>query len=456
MQLPSFVRGSAFRFSVLHTLTFVALVGLIGAATEVTVTQALERQAQDRVESEAVALADDFDHEGLDGLKDALNPRLGVRASRLRYAVIDPAGQTLVGDPGLSHYAGRDEPSRPAALRTSYDDPTDSIAVASRLLPGGLHIIVADDLESAEDVQQVVSGAFALAFGLAVVLGLGAGAFLTSSLLQRVDAITRTADAIIAGDLGRRVSLRGSGDDFDRLARTLNAMLDRISGLMDNLRQVTNDVAHDLRTPLSRLRQGLEHARSRVLSKDDLEEALDRAIGEADGLLDTFSALLRIAQVESDARRAAFRDTDLSAIALRVADAFAPVAEDENRHFAVDVNEGLVVHGDGELLTQMMSNLVENALRHTPMGTAVSVSLRREPSTRRIVAVVADAGLGVPSEDRDKIFRRFYRLERSRTSPGNGLGLSLVAAVADLHHASMQVLDNRPGLRVVLSFDPVR
>ena len=223
-------------------------------------------------------------------------------------------------------------------------------------------------------------------------------------------------------------------------------MLDRIHALMDNLRQVSSDVAHDLRTPLARLRQTLERARDEAKTEPQFRAAIDAALAEADGLLDTFSALLRIAQIESKARRAGFAPVDLSAVMALARDTYGPVAEDGGRSLVATLAPGLAVSGDRELLTQMAANLIENALRHTPVGATVKLDLRREG--REVVARFADDGPGIPPHEREKALRRFYRLERSRTTPGDGLGLALVAAVVELHGGTLALGDAAPGLVV--------
>jgi signal transduction histidine kinase len=231
-------------------------------------------------------------------------------------------------------------------------------------------------------------------------------------------------------------------------------MLDRSHALMDNLRQVSSDVAHDLRTPLARLRQTLELARDEAKTEPQFRAAIDAALAEADGLLDTFSALLRIAQIESKSRRAGFAPVDLSAVMALARDTYGPVAEDGGRRLAATLAPGLAVSGDRELLTQMAANLIENALRHTPPGATVTLDLRREGQGegqgegQQIVARFADDGPGIPAQEREKALRRFYRLERSRTTPGNGLGLSLVAAVVELHGGTLALGDAAPGLVV--------
>jgi signal transduction histidine kinase len=219
---------------------------------------------------------------------------------------------------------------------------------------------------------------------------------------------------------------------------------------MENLRQVSNDIAHDLRTPLSRLRQDLEEAQKRDLEAADLKRVIESAVAEADVLLETFSALLRIAQIEAGTRRSAFRGVDLSDVLRTVAEAYAPAIEESGRALRAEIADGVRLSGDRGLLSQLFANLVENTLHHTPPGATVTLRLSRQPAC--VVAEVADNGAGIPADERVKVLRRFYRLERSRTTPGSGLGLSTVAAIVELHHAAIELIDNEPGLRVVIRF----
>jgi signal transduction histidine kinase len=265
-------------------------------------------------------------------------------------------------------------------------------------------------------------------------------------------AISGTAEAIIDGDLARRVPVEGGQDDLARLALTINRMLDRIAGLMDSLRQVSNNIAHDLRTPLTRLRQRLELSLGQA--RDPAYRAqIEGALREVDALLKTFSALLRIAEVEAGARRAAFRRLDLAALARTAVEDFTPAAEDAGQDLALSGSGPVWIEGDPDLITQMIVNLVENALRHTPRGSRVRCSV--QGVGEKATVTVQDNGPGVCESEHERLFERFYRLERSRSTPGSGLGLSLVAAVAWLHHAQIKIEDARPGLHISIAF-PVR
>jgi signal transduction histidine kinase len=283
---------------------------------------------------------------------------------------------------------------------------------------------------------------------ISLSLAVAGGLLLSSRFLKRIDAINRTAEAIIEGDIRQRIPRRAAPDDLDRLAATLNRMLDRTNDLMDSLRHVTSDIAHDLRTPLGRLRNLLEDAKATATTPAEFQVAAERAIAEVDGLLGTFSAILRIAQIESGSRRAGFKTLSLSALVQDVFESFADSAEDVGKSLHADIAPDVFLQGDHELLVQALVNLVENALVHSPQGTVVTLGLTRDGDHLRLS--VADNGPGVPAQDRARIFQRFVRLERSRSTAGNGLGLSIVAAVAGLHGGSVSATDNHPGLRVEL------
>lgn len=450
VRIRRLIKSTGFRFALLHTLVFVLSVSVIAWVAEVTVTSALERQARDRVVSEAASLMAEYQRHGFDGLRSTIEERSSAAKRRLQYAIVDAQSQVIVGDRYLAEFATISTTAAQMVPRHNGENATDNIVVANRSLDGGLRLVVADNLESVEDVEDVVLNGFLVALGLAIVLGLGAAVLFTRSLLRRVDGVTRTAEAIIGGDLSQRIALTGSGDDFDRLSTTLNTMLDRIADLLENLRQVSNDIAHDLRTPLARLRQQLEDARNHASAPGDYERAIDHAIEEADALFDTFSALLRIAQIEAGARRSSFRAVDLSDVMRTVAEAYGPVLEDSGRSLATDLPGPFTMTGDRELLIQLFSNLIENTLRHTPKGTRVVMRLSRKDE--HVLAEISDNGPGIPENDRGRVLRRFYRLEHSRTTPGNGLGLSLVAAIADVHGATLELSNNNPGLKIAILF----
>ena len=450
LHLPRVLRTASFRLATLYVAVFAASALVLGLAVFLAARSALRQQSAAHIETETAFLRDEHAAGGLDRLLAGVRAR-GRGAAALDYLVQGADGTHLAGElPAVARSGtgwvtvevreAAEDAGRPERVRALVSD-----------LGGGLLLAVGADLGRIAEVEEAIATAFLWTVGLAGLLGIGGGIILSRAFLARVDAIARTAEAIIAGDLSQRIPLKGTHDDLDRLAATLNRMLDRIGALMDSLHQVSSDVAHDLRTPLSRLYQRLEDARAHARSVAEYETAVEGAMREAEGLLQTFSALLRIAQVEGASPRAGFRDVDLSAVAESVADAYRPDAEEAGYRLAAEVTPGVGVPGDQELLTQALANLVENALRHTPAGTRIGVRVSRGRAADAWLSV-EDDGPGVNAGDLPRLAHRFYRGERSRTTPGNGLGLSLVAAVAELHGARMHLENRQPGLRVSLVF----
>ena len=448
--LPRLLRVASFRFAALYVALFAASALVLGLAVFLEARSALQTQMADRIEAEATFLRAEYAADGLDRLLALVRSR-GRGASALDFLVEDQVGRHLAGE--IPARAGLRPGWTVIDVPQAEEDGGRSERVRALVtdLGGGVLLAIGSDLGQITAVEEAIATAFLWTVGLAAVLGIGGGVLLSRAFLTRVDAIARTAEAIIEGDMGRRVPVRGTDDDLDRLAGTLNHMLDRIGTLLESLRQVSSDVAHDLRTPLSRLYQRLEDARAHARSVGEYEAAVDAALTEAEGLLATFSALLRIAQVEGASPRAGFRATDLSAVVEAVADAYRPDAEAAGHALNATVAPGVTVQGDQELLTQAVANLVENALRHTPAGTVIDVRLTDDPGTG-VVLAVEDDGPGVGPEELPRLTDRFYRGEQSRTTPGNGLGLSLVEAVADLHRARLEIEALPPGLRVSLVF----
>lgn len=438
---PRLLSTASFRLAALYLLLFTASAVASGGAVFWMTHESLIQQLQSRVHSALDHVVEAYQAGGATGLVKHVQV-YSRGAGALEYLVQSPAGVRLAGQiPAVGDRRGWAR-----LMVTDQAGPKPVLAEVKRL-PDGTVIAVADDLRRVYRADDAVLRAVALSIATTILLGGVGGIWLSRVFLRRVDAMSRTAEAIIDGDLGQRIPLRGSGDDLDRLAETLNRMLDRIGTLLTSVREASNNIAHDLRTPLSRLLQDLEELREQVGSSADHARAVDHAKAEVEGLLGTFAALLRIAEVEAGAQRAAFCRVDLSAVVETVVDAFTPSAEDGGRRITADVSPGIAVHGDKELLTQMLVNLVENALRHTPVGTEVRLSLSLS-GQRQATLAVQDDGPGIPLAERDRVLRRFYRLDQSRTTRGSGLGLSLVAAVAELHGAALRLENARPGLRV--------
>jgi signal transduction histidine kinase len=312
-------------------------------------------------------------------------------------------------------------------------------------------LLVGRDISDAAAFRDRVKTTLIWSGLLALAIGLVGGTVMSRNMLRRVEEVNRTAERVIAGNLSDRVPRLGTGDEFDQLAANLNSMLDQIERLMAGMREVTDNVAHDLKTPLARLRARLELALLAPGDRSAQAEAIRAAIEEADRMLATFNALLSIAEAEAGAGPASAEPLDLGALAGAVAELYEPVAEEKGFVMRLERAPGVLIHGDRHLLSQALANLLDNALKYG--GREIVVSTMRQNG--RAVLEVGDRGPGIPERERETVFDRFVRLEPSRSTPGNGLGLSLVRAVAHRHNATVGLADNRPGLKVRLEFSEV-
>jgi len=442
------VRTASFGLALLYAALLAGSVIIIGAIVYWTMEISLERQTTQRIDAEIELLREELRAEGDSELIEEVQRRSDVLA--LEYLLLDTKGARIAGTmPVMPTALGWSTVALP--IKRSGAGVGRILHIHSVELDNGMRLSVADDYGSIEDVRHAWAEAATwclVAFLLLSVLG---GLLLSRRFLRRVDAIRATAESIIKGDLESRVPLRGTNDNFDRLSLTLNQMLDRIQALMDGVRYMSNHIAHALRTPLGRLQQKLEAARETALGNPSYEKALENMQLETEGILYTFSALLRISKIEVGARQSGFSEVDLSALLTTVCDAYSAAADEQCKVIKTDIMPSLCIRGDKELLTEAMANLLDNAIRHTPAGTRIEVSLYRDQSG--IVASVADDGLGVPTHARDLIFQSFYRLDRSANVEGMGLDLAFVAAVSGLHGSKFRACDNNPGLCIELTFE---
>lgn len=455
MSPHSFFRSTSFRLLAWYAAVFGASVAILLFFVYWIALAALDEQLSDSVERETDVLVELYRGGRLDRVIRAIELRMvDLRPPRRYYLLQNVAGERIAGNlPSMDPAEG--EMVLPVSFlfpegRAKADDPADAYPVVAlgHKLDNGEYLLVGESRYRAVKAQEAIFRAFAWGIAITVLLAAGGGAALGVGFLRRIEEINRTTRSIMDGNLSQRVPASGGGNEMDQLAVNLNAMLDRIQVLMESLKRVSDDIAHDLRTPLSRLRHRLEAAR--VQAGSDGEPVIEQSIAELDAILETFSALLRISQIEAGARRAGFSDVSLVQIVSNVSEAYAPVAEDRGQQLQIIIDRAPLIHGDRELLTQTVANLIENSIRHCPAGAGITVGLRQEAGTP--VLCVADTGPGIPASEREKVFRRFYRLEASRTTSGSGLGLALVKAVADLHGASVELSDNQPGLRVTVRF----
>lgn len=451
-----FLRSTGFRLLAWYAGIFGASVAILFLVVYWIALAALDQQLSDSVEREKQVLGELYRSGGLERLERAIQRRVvDLRPPRRYYLLQNAAGERIAGnlfpmkpvEGTLTLPISALFPDR--SLKKDELEDIYPVIAAGSFLDNGEFLLVGENHYRAQKAREAIVRAFGWGMAIMVLLAAAGGVAMGSGFLRRIEEINRTTRSIMDGDLSKRVPARSGGDEMDKLAVNLNAMLDRIQALMESLKQVSDDIAHDLRTPLSRLRHRLELAREKAGPGGDV--VVEQSIAELDAILSTFSALLRIGQIESGARRAAFADVDLGQIVSTVAEAYAPVAEDRGQRLRAFVGSAADIQGDRELLTQMAANLIENAISHCPAGVAISVGLEQEGDV--IVLYVADTGPGIQTAEREKVLRRFYRLETSRTTPGSGLGLALVKAVADLHNASVTLSDNQPGLRVTVRFN---
>ncbi len=430
----AFARTTAFRLTALHLLLTVLGTTLVGGVAWWATAGFAARQAAQEIERGMGVLLRSGALSGARGIALSIEARMAAdRAGSEFYLLVAPGGQRLAGNlSGVPRTRGWHEGSVRRA-----DGGEAPVMMLAAPLPDGGALVVGRDLSAVRALEQRLLVGAAWVAGAVVLLGLLGGLLIGRSVARRAAAMEAALGAVQAGALDQRLAVGPGGDEFDRLAARINATLDRMQGLMASLREVTDDIAHDLRTPLTRLRQRLDAA-----SRAPTAEAIAEAQAEADRLLEIFAALMRIAQVESGTQRAGFIEADLSAIAQSVAEVYAPAAEERGQALTTDIAPGVMLRGDPALLTQMLANLVENAIRHGRQGGRVALTLR----AREIV--VRDDGPGIPEADRERVFRRFLRLDAARSTPGSGLGLALVRAVADLHGMTIALEDAGPGLRV--------
>lgn len=440
------VRASAaYRIAFTYSAAFALAIALLGIAVYFAADADFRRQQDISIAEETAELVRSYQIEGANDLIETITARQASGAHAFGYAVFDRNGRRLAG-------ALRTPRPGPGWRDIVFTDPNEGVDPARALatpLPGGGLLVVAVDSEALEGIDHTILVLFGGALAGVILLG-GIGALLLGGYLRRrLGRISSAAQAIVGGDMQRRMPVGARGDEFDALAASLNAMLDRIANLLDNLRQVSSDVAHDLRTPLARLRGSLESALAAPADREMLREAL----AQSDALLSLFAAILRISEVEGRAISQSFAPVDVSALATDLCDTYAPAVADSGRTLSCHIAPGAVVLGNPALIAQALINLLDNAQAHTPAATAITVAVTADAGS--VDVTVADDGPGVALENHDRIVRRFVRLEGSRTTAGNGLGLNLVSAIAAAHSGELLISDNDPGLCVKLRFPSV-
>lgn len=457
--LPNLFRTTAFKLTAVYLLLFTVFAAVVLGYVAWNARRLLDDQIRSTIDAEILGLAEQQRLGGIRRLVNVIERRSRAPGASL-YLVTTPVGERIVGNiealpPGVL--------DRPGESEIEYSRSSEALDAPGRaivrvfLLPAGFRLLVGRDVEERERLGVVIRRAAGWSLLLVFLLGCLASWFVARRVLKRVDGMTDTARVIMAGDLKGRLAISGTGDELDRLALALNAMLERIGELMNGMQQVSDNIAHDLKTPLTRLRNRAEEALRRASSPDELRAALDGSIDEADNLIRVFNALLMIARLETGRIQDSMNELDLSEIVSGLAELYEPLAEEAGLALETGIAPGLRVAGNRELIGQALANLIDNALKYgAPAADAPAVVRVAASQVGQTVELsVADNGMGIPEADRGRVLERFVRLDRSRSKPGFGLGLALASGVVRLHGGQLRLEDNAPGLRVVMAL-PMR
>ena len=460
--LGKLFRTTTFKLTLVYLTVFALFAAFLLGYFALNTRRLITEQITDTVNAEITGLAEQYRLGGIRRLVLVVDARARRPSSSL-YLVTTFNGEALAGNvtalaPGILDNPGWTETVyRRLDESEGPDHPEHEALVRVFQLPGGFHLLVGRDLDERERLYHIVLAAGRWSIAIVIVLGLAGGLFVTRRVLRRVDAMTETTRTIMGGDLSGRLPVAGSGDEIDRLAVNLNVMLERIEALMRGLKEVSDNIAHDLKTPLTRLRNRCEQALRISGSDAEYRAALEATIEESDNLIATFNALLMIARAESGQAREDMKEFDAAEIAHDICELYEPLAEEKGIALKVVANTAAPVTGNRELVSQALANLVDNAIKYaeppTPSmnGTRPEIVVHALSEGDRILLTVADRGPGIPAADRGRAVERFVRLEQSRSQPGSGLGLSLAAAVARLHGGELSLEDNKPGLKSIIA-----
>ena len=464
-RLTRLLKTSTFRLSVVYLALFVLSVVTILGYVYLNTSVLIQRQTDETIEAEITGLAEQYRSGGLERLVRTVAERSRSPAGGI-YLLTTPGGRPLAGNlPRMPDADQLDSDWVEFDFRSAGDEdaPVRTALARQFRLAGDYRLLVGRDIDSFRNFETLIRSTIVWALGFAVVVGLLGGLLVSRGFLARIEEIARTSQTIVSGDLSQRIALAGSDDEIDRLARSLNDMLDEIERLMAVTRQVTDNVAHDLRTPLARMRVRIEDVLRARQGEAAYRGALELTLEEADRMIATFNALLSIARIESAVGREALGPTDVSAALADALELYEPVAEERDVVVRADIAEDLQVLGDRQLLGQAFANLIDNAIKYAAAGDreassrpAPEITVLARRAGAGVEVVVADNGAGIDAGDRERVFSRFVRLEQSRTEPGSGLGLALVAAVLRLHSGEISLEDNAPGLRAVISLAPLQ
>lgn len=446
MKLLSQLRTSTFQLALLYMVVFATSVFLLLAFIYWRTAGFMTAQTDQTIEAEIAGLAEQYRGRGVNGLITIIRERVAR----------DPNAKSiyLLTTDDFLKLAGNieawpeDSRSESGWINFTLDEsvgwsgPQRLARARIFEVQGGLRLLVGRDVDELTNLKRVIETAINWGMGITLALALLGGFLMSRSTTRRIEVINNTSRRIMNGHLSLRIPTRGTDDDFDQLAENLNQMLDRIVYLMEGIRHVSDSIAHDLRTPLTRLRNQLENTLIMV-QDDEAREHVGQAVAEADQLLATFNALLRIARLETRGNAADMKEVSLDELVSDACELYEAVAEDKEQAFEQSLAKGVLIEGDRDLLFQMISNLIDNAIKYTPEKGRIGIVVKRQGD--EAIFEVQDSGIGIPDDEKDQVFQRFYRVGKSRSLPGNGLGLSLVSAVAEIHQGRIVLSDTYPG-----------
>ncbi len=457
--LGKLFRTTTFKLTLVYLTIFALFAAFLLFYFAWNTRRLITEQITETVDAEITGLSEQYRLGGIRRLALVIEARSRRPGSSL-YLLTSANGEALTGNVGSLAPGVLDHPAWEETVYRRLDEPEGAehhALVRVFELSGGFRLLVGRDLDERERITQIVASAGRWSVAIVVVLGLVGGLFVTRRVLRRVDAMTETTRTIMAGDLSGRLPNAGTGDEIDRLADGLNLMLERIEALMHGLKEVSDNIAHDLKTPLTRLRNRCEEALRTAKTEGEFRAALESTIEESDGLIGTFNALLQIARAESGQSRDDMTEFDAAEMVRDVGELYEPVAEEKGIALTVDAPEPAPLKGNRDLVSQAVANLVDNAIKYAgpgsdgANGTPSAIVVKAVGDGDRILLSVADRGPGIPEADRPRAVERFVRLEQSRSQPGSGLGLSLAAAVARLHGGTLALEDNHPGLISIIA-----
>jgi signal transduction histidine kinase len=444
---------STFRLAAIYLLVFAVSAGALLAYVYYTTVGLLERQTEDTIQAEILGLADQYKLLGLTGLVATVERR-SLETNGEIYFLQGPDEKRVVGNlDAMPPEIAEDQIWSDFQISVGKEPNTAQHTAHGYQvkLVNGYDLLVGRDVQELRQFRELIREALLWAVGMSLVLGLGGGYLMSRNFLRRVDGITDATQTIMEGNLSGRMPVTGSNDELDRLAGSLNSMLSQIERLMTGMKEVTSNVAHDLRTPLTRMRARLEAA-LRQESKGEYKQALNQTIEECDQLLRTFNALLSIAQAETGQMRQGLQPLELHETLTDVVELYEPLVEEAGGSISLHPLPNMRIRGDRQLVAQVLNNLIDNAMKYgeATEGQGAKIDVRAKIEGHTAVIEVADHGRGIQEADRERVLGRFVRLDESRSKPGNGLGLSLVASVMTLHSGTLHLDDNKPGLRAIL------